>query len=183
MWGRSQAASSRARTAARRGRKKGIEGFTVRALVRDPTPPATIYAGVENDPAALTGGVFSTQDGGDTWTPVGDATLTNKKVQSLALDRLGLAAGQPATLYAGTRQENPVSGGVFMWNGSTLDPGQQRVDGPARRVQQLPPARAGARHRTRGLPERSTPEPRAPECTSPPMGARAGPGTPKHFIP
>jgi Glucodextranase, domain B/S-layer homology domain len=120
--------------------QKGLfGGFTVRALVRDATPPGTIYAGVENEPGAASGGVFSSVNGGDTWVAL-DNGLTNKKVQSLALDG--------STLYAGTREEgtapNVVAGGVFMWDGTLwhqlntgLLPGDDECNSCPRRVQAL----------------------------------------------
>jgi hypothetical protein len=83
--------------------QSGLDGLTIRALVRDPTS-GTFYAGVDNDPAAASGGVFSSPDGAN-WTPI-DPGLTNKKVQALALDG--------STLYAGTG-----GGGVFKLNGGT----------------------------------------------------------------
>jgi photosystem II stability/assembly factor-like uncharacterized protein len=85
-----------------------LAGRRIRALVRDPGPPATIYAGVENSADAASGGVFKSQDGGGTWAPL-DAGLTNKRVLSLVLDG--------STLYAGMD-----GGGVFKWNGATWTP-------------------------------------------------------------
>ena len=50
--------------------------------------------------------MFSSQNGGASWTPVDDAGLINKKVQALALDG--------STLYAGT-----AGGGVFKLDAGT----------------------------------------------------------------
>src|SRR6185369_14012021 len=83
--------------------QKGLDGLTIRALVRDPAGVGTLYAGVENSAGAASGGVFSSVNGGDTWVALDDG-LTNKTVQALALDG--------STLYAGT-----AGGGVFKWNG------------------------------------------------------------------
>src|SRR5439155_865607 len=70
-------------------------GWDIRALVLDPTPPGTLYAGTGD-------GVFQSTDGGASWNPVSSG-LTNTFVQALALD-----SSTPTTLYAGT-----ADGGVF----------------------------------------------------------------------
>ena len=80
---------------------------TVRALIFG--AGSTIYAASDNNVTA-TSGVFQSDDGGNVWTPIGTAALglSNRKVQALAWDG--------TSLYAGTREENGVTGGVFKWN-------------------------------------------------------------------
>src|SRR5262249_10541518 len=68
----------------------GNVGGRTRALVIDPRPPGTTYAG------GRAGGVWKTTDGGASWRPVADL-LANIAVNSLALD-----PKNPRVLYAGT---------------------------------------------------------------------------------
>jgi hypothetical protein len=86
---------------------------TVRALAVDGVG-TTLFAGVEEDDAgAATGGVYVSFDFGGSWIPLGTG-LTSKKVLTLAWDG--------ATMWAGTREEQGVPGGVFKWNGSMWIP-------------------------------------------------------------
>ncbi len=64
-------------------------GGNVRALAIDPQTPSNLYAGTDR-------GVFKSQDGGISWSPVNNG-LTALTVYALALD-----PSAPGTLYAGT---------------------------------------------------------------------------------
>jgi photosystem II stability/assembly factor-like uncharacterized protein len=68
----------------------------VRALVIDPSTPATLYAGMERG-----GGAFKSTDGGGSWIAI-NAGLTSTNIYALAI-----SPSEPATIYAGT------DGGVF----------------------------------------------------------------------
>src|SRR5580693_478217 len=90
----------------------GNIGGRTRALVIDPTAPATLYA------AAVDGGVWKTTDGGASWTPTSDL-LANIAVNSLAID-----PNDPQVLFAGTGEgyfniDRAVGGGIY----STTDGG------------------------------------------------------------
>jgi hypothetical protein len=76
-----------------------LAGRTVRALVFG--PPGTIYAGSDTD-VNSPAGVFQSTDSGATWTAL-PTQPANRKVQALAWDG--------TSLYAGTREESPVTGG------------------------------------------------------------------------
>src|SRR5512140_576403 len=62
----------------------------VTAIAPHPTNANTIFIGTSR------GGVWRTQDGGDTWTALGD------NQPSLAIGALAVAASNPNVLYAGT---------------------------------------------------------------------------------
>jgi hypothetical protein len=84
----------------------GNIGGRTRALVIDPTAPATIYA------AAVDGGVWKTTDAGASWAPTSDL-LSNIAVNSLAMD-----PNNPQVLFAGTGEgyfniDQAVGGGIF----------------------------------------------------------------------
>ena len=68
----------------------GNVGGRTRAIVINPTTPATMYA------AGVAGGVWKTTNGGGSWTPTSDL-ISNLAVNSLAMDPTN-----PNTLYAGT---------------------------------------------------------------------------------
>ena len=95
----------------------GLTNRFVRALVFDPTPPSTVYAGTD-------GGVFKSTNSGVSWSAVSTG-LTSQFVRALAVD-----PASPSTLYAGT--ENVFGGGgVFKttngWRGE-LDGAEHRFD-------------------------------------------------------
>ena len=70
----------------------GNIGGRTRAIVVDPTGAGTTWYA-----AGVAGGVFKTTNSGASWAPVGDSTLTNLAVTSLALK-----PGTPTTILAGT---------------------------------------------------------------------------------
>jgi len=65
-------------------------GGRVRGLAQNPRNPSTIYAG------SAQGGVFRSDDGGDTWQPIGTPA------DSFPVGALALAPGNPNILYVGT---------------------------------------------------------------------------------
>jgi Abnormal spindle-like microcephaly-assoc'd, ASPM-SPD-2-Hydin len=83
---------------------------TIRAIVISAT--GTLYAGADNGVGAPIG-VFQSDDGGVSWVSIGTQALglLNRKVQSLLVDG--------TILYAGTREEPGVPGGMFKWNGTS----------------------------------------------------------------
>src|SRR5438067_9886979 len=66
-----------------------IGGRTL-SLILDPTNDQIMYA------AGISGGVWKSTNGGESWTPIGDA-LTNLDVSSLVID-----PHDPKTVFAGT---------------------------------------------------------------------------------
>jgi photosystem II stability/assembly factor-like uncharacterized protein len=78
----------------------GLSMFMVSAIVFDPAPPTTLYAGGTN--LLVGAGVFISTDAGASWSALNNG-LANLFVTALVAD-----AQQPATLYAGT-----LGGGVF----------------------------------------------------------------------
>lgn len=68
----------------------GNIGGRTRALIFDPTDDNVVYAG------GISGGIWKSTNGGDSWTPIGDA-LANLDVSSIVIDR-----NDPNTLFAGT---------------------------------------------------------------------------------
>ena len=107
-------------------------GGRVRDLVQDPRNPSTWYAG------SAQGGVFRSDDGGDTWRPVGNPE------DSFPVGAIALEPSNPAILYVGTGEPmlagaaevGPSGLGFFTFNPVT----QRFVNevGPA-----LPPAPLG----------------------------------------
>src|SRR5262245_38188728 len=80
----------------------GVSG-RVTALVIDSRTPATLYAG------SAAGGVFKTENGGDSWKP-----LWMRAQQSLAIGGLGLCAAQPKVIYAATGEwDGKISSTTF----------------------------------------------------------------------
>lgn len=71
-------------------RGPGNMGGRVRGLVVDPTNSSVIYAG------SVSGGVWKTTNGGDTWTPLMDNEI------NLNVSALVMKPGNPNVLYAGT---------------------------------------------------------------------------------
>ena len=86
---------------------ESLDGPVVDALVIDPRSPATIYAGA-------TTGVFTSNDGGATWTEM-NAGLTDPYVEGLAID-----PSNPARIYAAT------DGGVYVYQ-TTERPIERRI--------------------------------------------------------
>ena len=86
---------------------------TIRAIVISDT--GTLYAGADNAVDSPIG-VFQSDNDGVSWSPIGTQALglSNRRVQSLLVDG--------TILYAGTREEPGVPGGVFKWNGVTWTP-------------------------------------------------------------
>ena len=80
----------------------GLTNLFVKAVIHDPTTPATMYAGTG-------AGVYKTTDSGATWNTM-NTGLSNTNVRWLAID-----PNAPHALYAAT------GGGVFKWDsvGST----------------------------------------------------------------
>jgi photosystem II stability/assembly factor-like uncharacterized protein len=68
----------------------GNIGGRTRALIFDPSNAQVMYAG------GISGGVFKSTNGGESWTPIGD-TLANLDVSSLAIDH-----NDPQTIFAST---------------------------------------------------------------------------------
>jgi ligand-binding sensor domain-containing protein len=69
----------------------------VTAIALDPGAPSThLYAGTGN------GGVWRTDDGGQTWTPIGD------DLPSLSIGALAIAPSKADWLYIGTGEANPA---------------------------------------------------------------------------
>ena len=111
----------------------GLDGFSIRALARDPTAPGTLYAGGENATDPATGGVFSSQDGvltGRRWTTPGSSTRRCRRSPSTA-----------SHLYAGT-----AGGGVFRLDAGTWTQINTGLVALAGECSNCPPG-AIARHR------------------------------------
>jgi len=68
----------------------GLYGGSVMALVRHPSDPSILYAGMAQ------GGVYRSVNGGQSWTPINNG-LNRIDVRSLAID-----PSTPSTLYVGT---------------------------------------------------------------------------------
>jgi len=68
----------------------GNIGGRTRALIFDPSNDQVMYA------AGISGGVFKSTNGGESWTPIGDA-LANLDVSALAIDK-----NDPQTIFAST---------------------------------------------------------------------------------
>jgi photosystem II stability/assembly factor-like uncharacterized protein len=68
----------------------GNIGGRTRALIFDPSNDQVMYAG------GISGGVFKSTNGGESWTPIGDA-LANLDVSALAIDK-----NDPNTIFAST---------------------------------------------------------------------------------
>lgn len=96
----------------------GFSQRQVKALLADAKHPGTMYAGVVND--KIYGGVFVTQDGGETWTQRSDG-LGGRDVFSLAQARNG-------AILAGTNR------GVFRWDGGRWEPENHVVNVKTRTV-------------------------------------------------
>ena len=77
------------------GRERGFAIEGVRELAIDPQNPATVYAGTGGDDA-LSGGVFKSTDGAQTWRAVNAGGLPAVFVGGLAID-----PQTPATVYVG----------------------------------------------------------------------------------
>jgi len=71
-------------------RGPGNLGGRIRGLMVDPTNSSVIYAG------SVSGGVWKTTNGGDTWTPLMDGEV------NLNVSALVMKPGNPNVLYAGT---------------------------------------------------------------------------------
>jgi len=84
----------------------GLTHRRVHAVAIDPQTPTTLYAAGDFVPGdsngGVSGGVFKSTDGGDSWTQV-NTGLSRLNVRTLAID-----PRTPTTLYAGTYE-----GGVF----------------------------------------------------------------------
>lgn len=85
----------------------GNVGGRTKALVIDPTSPATMYA------ASATGGIWKTTNSGVSWIPLTDS------LPVLAMSSLALDPTNPRTLYAGSGEQMPGAG-IF----KTTDGGQ-----------------------------------------------------------
>src|SRR5262249_12420254 len=68
----------------------GNIGGRTRAILINPQEPNIIYA------AGVSGGVWKTTNGGQSWTPLGDALAT------LTIGTMVFEPGNPNTIYAGT---------------------------------------------------------------------------------
>ena len=110
---REAAASSAAMTAAAQLSRSGWRwlgpgnvGGRVRALVVSPANPDTIFAG------GIAGGIWRTDDGGDSWWPVDDF------MANLAVSALAINPRNPHEMYAGTGEvyynyDQLHGGGIF----------------------------------------------------------------------
>ena len=75
-------------------------GGRIRALAQDPGNPRVLYAG------AAFGGLWKTEDAGDTWRPLGTLLRQTKEVAA-PIGAIGLCHRDPQHIYAGTGE--PVS--------------------------------------------------------------------------
>ncbi len=84
------------------------EGMIVFNLEIDPRNPGIVYCGVAGGVALSIGNVFRSDNGGATWTVVNQGMVSDGGDFSNGVLALGLDAGSPQTVYAGTTYE-----GVF----------------------------------------------------------------------
>jgi photosystem II stability/assembly factor-like uncharacterized protein len=89
----------------------GFSQRQVESLLLDRKAPATIYAGVLND--KIYGGVFVSQDGGNSWQQRSDGLA--------GADVFTLGQADDGTVFAGTGH------GVFRWDGSRWQPAGQVI--------------------------------------------------------
>ena len=85
----------------------GLPNSEIVALAVDPNTPSTVYAGAfVAGYSIFSGGVFKSQDGGDTWATYSRG-LAATGIRSLAID-----SASPTTVYAATS-----GNGVFATSG------------------------------------------------------------------
>ncbi|MEM7587866.1 MAG: hypothetical protein AAF560_31045, partial [Acidobacteriota bacterium] len=76
----------------------GISGLVrASAIAVDPTDPNRVYAGIENDPLFGAGGIYRSEDGGDSWSRFDEGLPEINSFFALAID-----PQTPTTLYAST---------------------------------------------------------------------------------
>ncbi|MCK4662374.1 MAG: T9SS type A sorting domain-containing protein [Bacteroidales bacterium] len=85
----------------------GICSGRIRALAVHPTDPLTVYIG------AASGGIWKTNDGGDTWIDIG------RNLESLGFGAITIDPNNPEVIYAGSGEACSVTGITF-FNGRGL---------------------------------------------------------------
>src|SRR5437016_3308389 len=75
-------------------------GGRIRALVQDPQNPRILYAG------AAQGGIWKTEDAGDTWRSLGSLLREGKEVAA-PIGAIGICHRDPQHLYVGTGESVP----------------------------------------------------------------------------
>ena len=116
--------------------QSGLDGFNIRALVRDPAtlPLPTLYAGAESGAGGAPGGVFSSQNGGVDWTPVDTPDSPTRRCRrSLSTARRSMRA--------------PPGAACSSWIAGTWSSVNARVSWRAGECSNVPPPGAVARHR------------------------------------